>query len=79
MGGASEVGVAHTAGHRNSTVDVAATSGSVYFSLLGSSVGCQQLVVRREGRRRCSVRGWKLIGGAEQVIGFLIESLSTSA
>ena len=33
VGGATEVGVAHTAGHRNSTVDVAATSGSEYFSL----------------------------------------------
>ena len=36
VGGASEVDVAHTADHRNSTVDVAATSGSEYFSLLGS-------------------------------------------
>ena len=55
VGGDSEVGVAHIAGHRNSTVAVAATSGSENSSLLGSSVGCQQLVVRWEGRRRCSV------------------------
>ena len=56
VGGGSEVGVStsHIAGTVQ-PVDVAATSGSECFSLLGSSVGCQQLIVRRERRRRCSV------------------------
>ena len=89
MGGTSEEGMAHIVSHRNSTVDVSTASGSEYFSLLGSGSYLwvvSMLVVRREGRRRCSVLAtsysegeWRLIiGGADQLIGCLTNSLYIS-
>lgn len=66
MGRASEVGMAHIAGHKSSTVDVAATSGSDYFSFLssGSFWAVHTLGVRREGSLH-TLREWWMMRGVD--------------